>query len=302
MWLFKKNDSRKEIIVPEELRSDGEGFAYFSRLLNETKEKQTYVLNFQNVKFFEANLCAVLGSIVITNGDQGAKFEFINISNSFLKRSLNNNGFSEFMGNGKTNYKSNTGIPFRTFDMKNEADVESYMYTYILHSRYVPSMSPGAKRKIFRSIFEIYQNSVIHSGADKIFVCGQYFPGKGRMVLTMVEIGKTFKYNVTNHKPEFKDYSGSESITWAVKSGNTTKSKNETGGLGLDLIRSFLKMNDGKLQIRSADGYWEERKNDTFVKDYDSDFNGSIVNIEFNLRDKQSYTTPEEVSSIKDIL
>lgn len=301
MRIFKALTPKKEFIFPSTLISDEDGYNYFTKLLGDTQYKQAYILNFKNVTFIEANLCAVLGAIIVTNKEKGASFEYVNITNSFLIRSIKNNGFLELMEGTRTNYISSTCIPFRTFDMKNEMEVEKYMYQYILHSRHVPTMSDGAKKKIFRSIFEIYQNSVIHSGADKIFVCGQYFPGKGKMALTMVEIGRTFKFNVTSHKPEYSNYTGAECINWAVKSGNTTKSLNETGGLGLDLIRTFLKLNEGKLQIRSADGYWEETKSVNFAHSCTNSFSGSIVNIEFNLRDKQSYITPEELN-IKDIL
>lgn len=121
------------------------------------------------------------------------------------------------------------------------------------------------------------------------------------MALTMVEVGRTFQDNVTEHANGFGNYTGKESIEWAVESGNTTKPNNETGGLGLDLIREFLKMNQGKIQIRSADGYWEEKKGNIFAQDSKTHFQGSIVNIEFNLYDKSEYYTPEEEIDIKSI-
>ena len=156
-------------------------------------------------------------------------------------------------------------------------------------------MSEQAKKKVFRSIFEMYQNSVMHSGADNLFVCGQFYFHKRRMALTMVEFGRTFKENVARHNEAFKDYSGLKAIEWAVISGNTTKKAEETGGLGLDLIREFLQMNEGKLQIRSADGYWEEKKGVNFAKDCTNQFSGSVVNIEFNLRDENIYYAKEEI-------
>ncbi len=142
--------------------------------------------------------------------------------------------------------------------MADEKMVEEYIYKYILKSNLVPEMSPGAQNKVFRSIFEIYQNSVMHSGAKSNFVCGQYFKYRGTMALTMVEVGRTFKDNVCCHDSAFNNYTGKECLKWAVEKGNTTKGVTETGGLGLDLIRQFLKLNKRKLQILSADGYWEE--------------------------------------------
>lgn len=194
----------------------------------------------------------------------------------------------------KSNSK-NSGIPFQDFDLKQEQLVEEYIYNHLLLSHSYPDMSDAAKRKIYRSIFEIYQNSIMHSEADKIFVCGQFYYSKKRIALTMVDIGKSFKQNVTEFRKEYKNFSGKECIEWAVESGNTTKNDDETGGLGLDIIRQFLVLNGGKLQIRSADGYWEEKKGVIFASDCENTFWGSIVNIEFNLIDKNKYVTNEDI-------
>ena len=293
-----------EVIFPASLRTDLSGFSFFAQLLRETRRVGDFVFNFTNVEWIEANLCAILGAIIKENQKYGAKFEFIKMNHPYLERTLTNNGFINIIKQPKIHLGSNSshsGIPYKSFDMANENDVESYIYDFVLLSREVPKMSSGAKKKIYRSIFEIYQNSVLHSGADELYVCGQFYRGKKRMALTMVEIGRTFKDNVTSCKEEYALFTGVECLKWAVVSGNTTKPKTETGGLGIDLIREFLKMNGGKIQIRSADGYWEEKKGITFAYDCLHDFQGSIVNIEFNLFDENEYTTEEELV-IKDIL
>lgn len=297
-WFYPE----EHILFPENLKTDPKGFNFFSNLLVKTSVKKTFILDFKNVKWFEANLCAILGAILLrSNKEFKANFTFENIDNEYLKSTLKNNGFLKIVDGSKSLSDIHSGIPFSMFDMKNEDEVERYIYKYILKKHYIPKMSEVAKRKIFRSIFELYQNSVMHSGADSIFVCGQFYHNRGTMALTMVEIGRTFKKNVTEHDKRFVGYSGVESIEWAVKSGNTTKSEKETGGLGLDLIRDFLKLNKGKLQICSDDGYWEEKKSIKFVQTLKNKFSGSIVNIEFNLRDNSSYISKEELK-IEDIL
>ncbi|RKQ43081.1 hypothetical protein BXY85_3700 [Roseivirga pacifica] len=289
--------SKPEVLAfPVSLKTDEEGFHFLANLLIHTARKQKFILDFKNVTWLEANLCAILGAIIITNKKEGASFTFQNFNNQFIENTLRNNGFLKYIkAQAPEPSKKHSGIPLEKFDLKDEDDLEEYIYEYVLLAKAVPDMSEGAKRKIFRSIFELYQNSVMHSGAENVFVCGQFYHNKKRMALTMVEVGRTFKDNVTEHAYGFGNFSGRQSIEWAVESGNTTKPKGETGGLGLDLIREFLRMNFGKIQIRSADGYWEEKKGVTFAVDCKSYFQGSIVNIEFNLRDKKEYTTPEEI-------
>jgi hypothetical protein len=260
MWFFNFLNINNEIIFPTSIKTDANGFDFLSSLLEKTAINQHFRLNFELVTWFEANLCAVLSSIIITNKQLGATYEFTGINNDYLKKTFENNGFLELVNGIKRPNTYNSGIPLMSFDMKNENEVELYIYKYVLQAKNVPKMSEGAKRKVYRSIFEIYQNSVMHSGADRIFVCGQYYNLKGRIALTMVEIGKTFKQNVNEYQSKYANFTGAKSIEWAVESGNTTKKKDETGGLGLDLIRDFLRLNQGKLQIKSAEGYWEEKK------------------------------------------
>ncbi|MCL5055576.1 MAG: hypothetical protein M1169_06475 [Firmicutes bacterium] len=61
-----------------------------------------------------------------------------------------------------------------------------------------------------------------------------------REPLTIVDLGKTIKTGVNNFLK--KNLSGIEYIAWAVEEGNTTKRGTIPGGLGLSLIREFLKI------------------------------------------------------------
>lgn len=283
------------------MRTDIDGFSFFAALLETTRSRHHFILDFSNVEWFDANLCAILAVIVLTNEYHGAQFSAKAIKNPALNNTLTNIGLLALLGKTEHKESRNSAIPIRRFDMADESLVEEYIYKYILQSRLVPKMSSGAGRKVFRSIFEIYQNSVLHSGAEFNVVCGQYFKHKGRMALTMVEVGRTFKDNVREYHQKFNQLSGKECIEWAVQAGNTTKAASETGGLGLDLIREFLRLNKGKLQILSADGYWEEKKGDILAIDCTNSFQGSVVNIEFNLRDPKEYHTQEELD-IRNIL
>ena len=298
---FESFYSKEVITLPRDLKTDVEGFTFFAKLLDRTRQKKHFIFDFEQVNWLDANLCALLSAIIHHNRRYGAVFSHHPKMNDQHRWTLNNIGLLALLKNIEHLEKNSSAIPLKEFDMVNESEVEEYIYRYILKSDLVPQMSPGAKRKVFRSIFEIYQNSVMHSGASHIYVCGQYFKHKKRMALTMVEIGRTFKENVTSHDQKYSHFTGKQSIEWAVERGNTTKIESETGGLGLDLIREFLRLNQGKLQILSADGYWEEKKGVNFAVDCNTSFQGSVVNIEFNLRDSNRYSTPEELD-IKSIL
>jgi hypothetical protein len=294
--LFRKNKNNERVIVVSgSIKTDIHGFNFLTDFYYQTEKTSNYLLDFSECVWFEGNLCAVFAEIISERRQLGATFDCnINSIPQKIKSTFINNGFLNFL-NPKTQptLKKSTGVPITQFDMKDEDAFQSYIYENFLTEDLSLKMSELAKKKIYRSIFELYSNSVLHSGAKHVTVCGQYYNYKGKLALTMVEIGNTFKQNVTRYNNAFDGYSGKQCIQWAVESGNTTKPSLKAGGLGLDLIRTFLKMNEGKLQINSADGYWEEKKGTIFAADC-KHFPGSIVNIEFNLRDNNSYISHEE--------
>ena len=113
------------------------------------------------------------------------------------------------------------------------------------------------------------------------------------MHITIVDRGDTIRKNVRSHLKD-NTYKGSKAIEWAMQKNNTTKI-GIPGGLGLDIIFEFVKLNNGKIQVISSDGYWEykERKG-VLMRDFRNPFIGTIVNISFNLNDKNIYFLEEE--------
>ena len=154
-------------------------------------------------------------------------------------------------------------------------------------------MSPLLRKKIKESILEIFDNARSHGKCEFIFSCGQYYPKKGRLDFTVVDIGRTIRKNVRDYLQE--NVSGKEALDWAVKENTTTKKDNIPGGLGLTLIREFLCKNKGKIQIASADGYWYEKECTSYSEDLSIVFGGTAVNLEFNVNDQSSYCLTSEI-------
>jgi len=174
MALSRFFEKTETVVMPSSIKTDPDGFEFFASLLKQTARRQTFILDFKNVVWIEANLCAVLGCIIHYGKESGNSFEIINLpKDGYIKNTITNNGFMTLVLNSPRPKRRSTGILFRSFDMKNEDEVEAYIYEYVLNSKRVPRMTALAKKKVYRSIFEIYQNSVMHSKADRIFVCGQ---------------------------------------------------------------------------------------------------------------------------------
>jgi len=155
-------------------------------------------------------------------------------------------------------------------------------------------MSVQLRKKINESIFEIFNNAANHGRCSHIFSCGQYFPAKKKLDFTIVDLGVTIEKNVSDYLRE--EYSGEDAIKWAVTEKNTTRQGSIPGGLGLKLIREFIKLNKGTIQIVSADGYWQQSVDKVTSRSYSKDFPGTIVNLEFNIDDQSYYRLSSEIN------
>ena len=90
-------------------------------------------------------------------------------------------------------------------------------------------------------------------------------------------------------------FSPEEAIQWAL-SGKTSR-RNRSGGLGLQLLQDFIKLNCGKLVIISDTGYWEYGDGNQYLKKLSLPFPGTVVNIEVNTADINSYCLSNEIDA-----
>ena len=286
-----------KIVLPNKLMSDYSGFSFLAKLSCELEVAMfnNVELSFENNTWFEANLCAVLGAII--NKSQGDLNDFIFTDIQPKQRNiLSKNHFLASFGGVKIEDGFNTTIKYRKSKISDEKLIHEYLFRELLGKEDFPKLSIGLTKEIERSIFEIYSNAIIHGGSENIYSCGQHFPNKipARVDFTIVNMGTTIKENVAKHLNTL--ISGKDAIEWAVKERNTTKPKTENipGGLGLKIIQEFAKLNNGKIQIISDNGYWQFTPNGIHSNTIPYPFKGTIVNMEFNLDDKSSYFLSSE--------
>ena len=281
--------------IPAQLMSDEQGYNFFVSFYNRVAklEHTEVILDFSDNWWFEANLCAALGAILSNVQENLNEIKFQNL-NSKLEDILTRNHFLSYFMNLYLPDKNRTTIKFRKFKVTEEKQFKDYLDEELLSQPDLPNMSPLLKNKINKSIFEIYNNAYIHGKCSHVYTCGQYYPQKKKLDFTIADLGKSIKYNVNNYLKS--SLTGTDAIKWAIEEGNTTKTGSIPGGLGLSLILEFLRLNNGKIQIVSSDGYWEEKKGIIFATDFDLAFVGTIVNLEFNINDHSSYILKEELN------
>jgi hypothetical protein len=266
--------------------------------LNDTEDTSS-TISFENTQVFEANLAAILGAIVDLAFDQDKKVDYIHIPH-VLKSVLELNNFLPPTTSTSRSSTPGTIITFMKFTPYKDIEFIDYVRNEMLSKPNFPKHSKMLGKKINESIFELFENARTHGHCKNIYTCGQIIKEDGatRLDFTIVDMGKTIKLNVNQYLGQ--DYSGADAIEWAIQSGHTTKTGDVSGGLGLDIIFEFIKLNKGKIQIVSSDGFLEFQHGNFEKKTFEKPFMGTIANIEFNLDDKDSYILREEIS-LKDI-
>jgi len=285
------------VYLNSKIQSDFDGYNHLIRLYHAAKASPEVEINFSfgNTWWFEANLSAVLGAIFEFLVDEGKKVVVSSIKPKImdiLKRNCFMGEFGETIKSGS----QNTTISYKKFNPTADDAFMNYIKTELLSKPDFPKHSRLLGKKINESIFELYENARTHGRCKQIHTCGQYYPNKTpkRLDITIVDMGKTIKANVNEFLNE--NLTGAEAIEWALEYGHTTKTGNISGGLGLDIIQEFIKLNNGKIQIISSEGYWEFRRGETKKMLFDNFFPGTIANLEFNLDDQSIYQLKEEIS------
>jgi len=279
------------IQLPCEIRSDQTGFASLANVYQQVKpcEFETIQLDFQNTTWFDANMLAMLGAIMESAWTN--EFEIINLKPA-QEKIFKRTHYSYFGGEFLPDHHGTT-VEYRKTKVSEIGSFEKYLEKKLLAHAEMPSMSALLRKNIKESILEIFNNAKMHGKCEFVFSCGQYFPRDGRLDFTIVDIGNTIHANVQDYLSD--KISGKEAIEWAVSESNTTKNGDIPGGLGFALIRNFLSKNQGKIQVASANGYWYEKECTSHSEELSDFFEGTVVNLEFNVNDPCSYRLTSEI-------
>lgn len=279
------------------IRSTCNGFSNIAELAQDASDLwlDNAELDFSRCGFFDANMAAPLYVVIARLRDELNDVTIHNIQPA-TERILKKNQFLTVFNMGVLTDTNQTTLPFKIFKRQAGEQFNDYLDTY-MRGRGIPSMSDALTKRFRQSLFEIFLNAGIHSNSELgIFVCGQFFPQLHRLDFTIADAGVGIRENVRRYTGR-KRMNSCAAIEWALTEGNTTKTGNQPGGLGLKLIKDFIRMNKGKLQIVSRFGYYEFSSRGDSINKMDHDFPGTCVNIEINTQDTNSYCLKSELSS-----
>jgi len=280
------------------INSSFEGFEKLILLYRQARvcRDDSYEIDMSRVTWFDANMCAPLGAILYQY-PRKYKIKLSGLRPS-LEKLLQRNGFLPNFGFNREKVFDHLGttIEYQRFEGSDSTAFKDYVSRHFV-GKGIPNMSQVLHKKFRESIAELFENAIDHSFTQKgIFACGQYFPNASRLDFSIVDLGIGIKENVKqklglNLEPD-------AAISWAVSGENTTRQMKDgkPGGLGLKLIKEFIKLNHGKIQIASDAGYWDYDTSGESTRKFSMPFPGTTVNIEINTSDNNSYCLSSELN------
>lgn len=278
-----------------EIRSDYEGFFRLISLADQTSAcwVDEIEIDLSRVTWFDANMCSPLGAILYKMGCDLNTVRLTNVPAS-VEAILSKNGFLCNYGWPRRRDTFGSTIEYKRFEPKDDRYFAEYVEKQMI-GKGIPEMSPGLLKKFRESIYEIFSNAVIHSQTKLgIFSCGQYFHRKHRLDFSVADLGIGIRRNL--HDRLGLDLPAEQAINWALEGKNTTKAGPIPGGLGLKLLREFIELNEGRIQVVSDKGYWESSRGEITAGVFPEPFPGTVVNIEINTADTRSYCLVSEIS------
>ena len=292
-----------------EISHDQASFEVLARLHAETEKCffDRIEIDMKAIHWFEADMCAAFGAILYGMGGNLNTVNLINLHRP-VENILSKNGFLSHYGGVEIPDRWRTTISYQQFDDiisyqqfddKDDHSFVRYIESEFIHRPEIPKMSQGLLKKFGESIFEIFNNAVLHSETQMgIFSCGQFFPNQNRLDFTVADRGVGIPRNIKKHTK--LELSPEEAITWATQERNTTKLGSlpgMPGGLGLKLLCDFIDLNGGCIQIVSDAGYWERKNGEVVTKRLNYSFPGTVVSLEINTADTAAYVLASELNA-----
>lgn len=255
------------------------------------------ILDFSNTIWISAEVTPLLGVLLGHAKEQGHGLYSTGINNENVRRVLEKNNFLSTYGIGeKTNDYYQTTIPYTVLDCRDDLAIDQFLDNKVFNLIH-QHIDQNSIEVIRSAVNEVSHNIKDHSNESLVYFCGQFYPKKKFISLTLTDNGltipKKIKYKFSS-KLNYDDY---DVINWATGHGNSTKNV-ASSGLGLYDIKTNLN-GIGKLIIVSNKGYWEQNINGRISKkSIDTYYPGTLININFKIN---NHLKPN-VNQINDII
>jgi len=176
-------------------------------------------------------------------------------------------------------------VPYREDTGEDPISVGRYLRDRWLGQDWV-HLTPALQEAMAAHVMEIYLNSFEHGRSPiGVLSCGEYQPNSQKLRLAVMDFGVGIPNNVRSftNRPVLR---ASTAMKWAFEPGTTTRPmEGASRGMGLDLLRQFVRINKGELQVFSYEGSASFRGARSKFVNVDAPFGGTLVEIMFRCDD-----------------
>ncbi len=277
----------------------------YERLFNLWREVRAAPLedvafSFQGCTFLGPEAVAFLGGMARQIEANGHSVTFLwDTLYPAIRSNLIQNGFLNSFGSPRKP-KAGNSVPFREDRIQEPVGYVRYLDTLWLGKNWV-RVSEALRSAVTSRLGEIYINVFDHAQSGVgLFCCGQHFPKMHHLRLAMVDFGVGIPNNVRRYSEKTFNIPPSHlpaknCLEWAFKKGTSTRPGGR--GLGLDLINSFVQVNNGKMEMFSHEGYVRASREGLFFDSRNIYFEGTMVSILLKC-DGRSYKLASESDPI----
>jgi hypothetical protein len=240
------------------------------------------VFDFSACRFLKQNAVAFLGGFgtELRRRHVNVRFDWDSLD-SAVAVNLAQNGFMAAFGRGAGPWTGNS-IPYLAHPIEDVSEFAEYLASKWLGRGWI-GVSSSLCDAIVSKVAEAYVNTFEHAeSASGVFCCGQHFPNRNRLNLSLVDFGIGIPANVRRFKQGHhfaSQLTAPRCLEWAFQSGTSTK-PGVGRGLGLDLLRSFIRVNQGELEVFNNEGYAQITSTGSFFDRVNTvPFQGTLINI-----------------------
>ncbi len=238
---------------------------------------------FSDCGFLRPNAVAFLGGLarLIESRLGTAVFDWDTLQDDAVMTNLCQNGFAGAFGHQSPGWTGNS-ISYREDQTQDVNGIMDYLEKDWLGRGWM-RVSRRLRDAIVGRIWEIYGNAFEHSGTEiGVFSCGQHFPRNDELILSVVDFGQGIPAKVRSFlssDPRAEQLTAAGCLRWAFQRGHTTRLRDEPGGLGLDLLKEFVRINQGRLESYSNEGYVLIDRDGERFENRSVSFKGTIFHI-----------------------
>lgn len=252
-------------------------FRLWRQVEREGRGGERVVLDFSSCYFLRQNAVAFLGGLIryiqARGGTVNAKW---GPASEAVRRNLARNGFLATFGLQDRSWVGNA-IPYREDKEQDTAGIMTYLRSSWLGRGWI-NVSHALRDAIVGTMWEIYANAFEYGQSSVgVMSCGQYYPNMQMLKLTVVDFGVGIPRNV-RHFTSNPRINPERALKWAFELGTTTN-PSTSRGVGLNLLKDFVRRNRGRLEIFSHDAYGSiDSGGETYIR-RPTYFEGTLVNI-----------------------